>query len=138
VIHCSHVVEHLQPEILFLTLKEFDRCLAKNGILVISAPLLWSGFYDDLSHVKPYSPIVFKKYLCGSNNASATRHYVSSKYKVERLQYRYMDSLKELTFYDYSRSLTSRFFIYMFSKLKSKGLRELVKTGFTIVLKKHA
>ncbi len=138
VIHCSHVVEHLQPEILFSTLKEFDRCLAGNGNLVISAPLMWNGFYDDLSHVKPYSPIVFKKYLCGSNNSSATRQQVSSNYKVERLQYRYMDSLKGLTFYDSSRSLTSRLFIYIFSKLKSKGLRELVETGFTIVLKKHA
>src|SRR5690606_23253477 len=53
IIHCSHVIEHLQPQELYDTLIEFDRVLKDGGRIVISAPLLWSGFYDDLSHVKP-------------------------------------------------------------------------------------
>jgi SAM-dependent methyltransferase len=137
-IHCSHVVEHLQPQTLYDTLTEFDRCLAENGYLVISAPMMWSGFYDDLSHVKPYNPMVFKKYLCDTKNSSFTRNKISFKYKLERLQYRYQDSLEELIFYDPSRSITSRIFYYLFSKLKKKGLRELKTTGFTIVFRKNA
>tara|TARA_R110002020_G_scaffold404893_3_gene614927 strand:+ start:713 stop:1087 length:375 start_codon:yes stop_codon:yes gene_type:complete len=38
-IHCSHVIEHLQPQVLYDTLKEFDRVLKDGGRIVISTPL---------------------------------------------------------------------------------------------------
>src|SRR5690606_15521311 len=59
-IHCSHVIEHLNPDVFYETLKEMDRCLKLGGHLIISAPLIWSGFYNDLSHVRPYNPKVIR------------------------------------------------------------------------------
>jgi SAM-dependent methyltransferase len=64
IIHTSHLVEHLAPQELYDLLKEIDRCLKNCGILVISTPLLWNGFYADMSHLKPYYPSVFTNYLC--------------------------------------------------------------------------
>ncbi|MCG2419875.1 class I SAM-dependent methyltransferase [Aequorivita sp. F47161] len=88
VIHMSHVIEHLQPQEVYDTLKEFDRCCKPGGAIVISAPLLWSGFYDDLSHIRPYPPASYVKYLSnlGSN---PTRTQISNIYTVEHMQYRY-------------------------------------------------
>lgn len=65
-IHCSHVVEHLTPDEVYLFMKEVERCIKRKGLLVISAPLMWAGFYNDLSHTRPYPPEVFINYLCGS------------------------------------------------------------------------
>jgi ubiquinone/menaquinone biosynthesis C-methylase UbiE len=88
VIHMSHVIEHLQPQEVYDTLKEFDRCCKFGGAIVISAPLLWSGFYDDLSHVKPYPPESYVKYL-SNLGLNPTRQSISNAFKVQRLQYRY-------------------------------------------------
>jgi len=61
-IHMSHVIEHLQPNEVYETLKEFDRCCKAGGAIVISAPLMWEGFYDDLSHITPENQfhLIFK------------------------------------------------------------------------------
>jgi len=89
-IHCSHLVEHLHPQDVYSLMKEMNRCLSPGGFLAIGTPLLWSKFYDDLSHVRPYSPDVFVRYLCGScEGASLTRPRVSSAYEVVELVYRY-------------------------------------------------
>jgi len=63
-VHCSHLIEHLSYQELYRFLKEIDRILSKDGVLVISTPMLWSNFYNDLSHVRPYNPRVLEKYLC--------------------------------------------------------------------------
>src|SRR5690606_13713379 len=82
--------EHLQPQEVYETMKELNRCCRPGGAIVISAPLLWSGFYDDLSHIKPYPPASFVKYL-SKVGATATRSLITDKFKVERLQYRYLE-----------------------------------------------
>jgi ubiquinone/menaquinone biosynthesis C-methylase UbiE len=87
-IHLSHIVEHLPYEELYLFLKEMDRVVKNDGVIVISTPLLWNRFYDDLSHVKPYNPPVFINYLTRSKD-NATQSTVSEKYIVRELQYRY-------------------------------------------------
>ena len=58
-IHCSHLVEHLDQNELYHLMKEIKRCICKNGVVVISAPMMWRGFYNDLSHIRPYNPGVF-------------------------------------------------------------------------------
>lgn len=137
VIHCSHVVEHLEPEVFYSTLKEMDRCLKKGGCLVISAPLMWDGFYDDLSHVRPYPPAIFKNYLCASGQVNRTRSYISTEYNFLEEVYRY----KKDIFFKELRALSGGFFLKVFLKFidlfKAIGLKKYQRTGYTIVLKKN-
>jgi SAM-dependent methyltransferase len=141
IIHCSHVVEHLQPFQLYEFLQEADRCLANHGYLIISAPLLWARFYDDLSHVRPYPPLVFKKYLSAGSSWVATRPIISSKYLVREEVFRY-DYVEDDKYVIYER--ISLFFIpfILLHKLAFKvkklfGIRKVEKSGFTIVLQKQ-
>lgn len=87
-IHCSHLIEHLEPKSLYQFLIEIDRVLKAGGRLVISTPLLWDRFYDDLSHVRPYNPEVLIHYL-GTDSPNRSAGQVSSKFKVLNLTYRY-------------------------------------------------
>jgi len=41
-IHCSHVIEHLQPEEAYKLLKEVSRVLKSKGTFVLRTPILWS------------------------------------------------------------------------------------------------
>ncbi|MDP3945577.1 MAG: class I SAM-dependent methyltransferase [Lutibacter sp.] len=136
IIHCSHVVEHLEPELLYNSLKEMDRCLKKGGHLVISAPFLWDGFYDDLSHVKPYPPNVFKNYLASKSSAPRTKAKISINYIVVEEIYRYM---VHKPFEEIGRS-KNNIFVKVFFKgiqlVEKLGVIKYKKTGFTIVLKK--
>ena len=58
------VLEHLKSPDLFL--KETKRVLKKSSFLFLSTPN-WkyskNDFYDDVTHVKPYSPVSLKKLL---------------------------------------------------------------------------
>lgn len=137
IIHCSHVVEHLTPEILYATLKEMDRCLNDKGYLIISAPLLWDGFYDDLSHIKPYPPTVFKNYLCSNLSNSRSRKLISTSYAVQNEVYRYFEVEPPLR---KAINTKGNLFVTLWFKfnglLHKWGLRYYAKTGYTIVLKK--
>lgn len=137
VIHCSHVVEHLEPQVFYQTLVEMDRCLKIGGCIVISAPLMWSGFYDDLSHIKPYGPEIYKNYLCSGQKNSRTRDLISSSYKREQLVYRYLPTNNDFNFYNTKSNRLVTLVVKILNKLKSKGFSFLEKTGYTIVLKKY-
>lgn len=137
VIHCSHVVEHLEPQVFYETLKEMNRCLKVGGYLVVSAPLMWSGFYNDLSHVRPYNPKVYRNYLCGEQRNSRTRNLISTSYKQEKLVYRYIASDNVFNYYNAKASKLVTYFIKVLNQLKNKGFSFLEKTGYTIVLKKY-
>ena len=134
-IHMSHVIEHLHPQEVYDSLKEMDRCCKPGGAIVISAPLLWDGFYDDLSHVKPYPPAVFKKYLCNGGYSNLTRQAISKDYKLERLEYRFQEkgilfSINELD------KKSVRLVYKVFTLLRKMGLKEYTRTGYTVVLRK--
>ncbi|WP_037316575.1 bifunctional 2-polyprenyl-6-hydroxyphenol methylase/3-demethylubiquinol 3-O-methyltransferase UbiG [Salegentibacter sp. Hel_I_6] len=135
VIHMSHVIEHLQPQEVYDTLKEFDRCCKPGGAIVISAPLMWEGFYDDLSHIKPYNPFIFQKYLCSGFCDNLTREPIAKNYTVEKLQYRF---LEKKMFYTLKRSknLISKVTFQAYEFLRKKGFKKYQKTGYTIVLRK--
>lgn len=87
-LHSSHLVEHLVPADLRLFLTDCDRVLKPGGVLVVSAPLLWERFYEDLSHIKPYGPGVFASYLC-HGGGQRTAAPVSDSFITEELVYRY-------------------------------------------------
>jgi len=137
-IHCSHVIEHLNSLEVFNTLKEIDRCLKISGYVVISTPILWENFYNDLSHVRPYNPRLFLKYLCAhaSKETILSNDVISNQFKLIKLQYRY----REIPLMESYYNIKNNFFIKLLFKfttiLYSLGLRRYEKTGYTIILKK--
>lgn len=139
-IHCSHVVEHLTPHELYDFLKEIDRCLKPGGHLIISAPLLYDSFYNDLSHVKPYNPYIFKKYLSIGDQRCATRPLISKNYIIKEELYRYNYKREgTIIFYENLSILFRPIIAFHQVALKLKqlaGIRRVEKTGFTIVLQK--
>lgn len=52
----AHVIEHLQPTELKHFLERYLDTLKTQGVLIVSTPLIWEGFYQDFDHVKPYYP----------------------------------------------------------------------------------
>jgi ubiquinone/menaquinone biosynthesis C-methylase UbiE len=127
-IHCSHVIEHLDQQCFYDTLKEMDRCLAVNGYLVISAPLLTDFFYDNLSHVKPYNPSIFIRYLTNIPINNNNKSKISENYELLQLEYRY----KAVRIMDGTLSILD----WVLTGLYKIGLRRHIKTGYTIVLQK--
>ena len=132
-IHCSHMVEHLYHAELYSFLKEIDRVLKKNGILVISSPLLWPYFYNDLSHVKPYYPNVFLTYLCHRS----TQHFaeaISEDYSVLKEAYRYTNRSQDEWGSDY---LFIDFLIHCSKRICRKlKIKKYSKNAYTLILKK--
>jgi SAM-dependent methyltransferase len=55
-IHCSHIIEHLNPNRAYKMLSEINRVLKPDGILVIRSPLMDTNFYNTFDHVRPYPP----------------------------------------------------------------------------------
>lgn len=137
VIHCSHVVEHLEPEVFYQTLKEMDRCLKDGGKLIISAPLYWSGFYNDLSHVRPYNPKVYLNYLCSEQINSRTRPLISTNYIKKELVYRYLESDSLILYNTLKNNFLVNSFIKILNRLKKGGFVLYERTGYTIVLIKN-
>lgn len=133
-IHCSHLIEHLYPKELYQFLKEVDRVLDKDGIFVVSSPMLWSGFYDNLSHVKPYNPDVILSYLCRRSKNRST-DIISENYNKLELIYRYtnLDLNEGLGSNLQVMDLVIQFAKRIFSRL---GLKKYAKNGYTLVLKK--
>lgn len=134
-VHLSHVVEHLENEALYTLLQELDRVLAPSGILAISAPLAHPDFYNDLSHVRPYNPAVFLKYLVNGDATSTTRPLISARYTKEELVFRHTPT--ELFPLRAFNNRVMRFCAYAFRALAIKlGYRVYERTGFTLILKK--
>lgn len=137
VIHCSHVIEHLTPQEVYDTLKEMDRCLTKNGYIVISAPLLWEKFYSDLTHKRPYNPEIFGAYMCNYKSKILTMNKISCSYNLIKLQYRYLFSSIDNSLVNTKNNLFTRAILKLINTLKNMGLKSFQKTGYTIVLKKE-
>ena len=135
-IHCSHIIEHLYSEELYTFLREVDRILKVNGIFAVSTPLLWKGFYGDLTHIRPYNPSIFRNYLC-SNSKNRSRQIIATTYSELELVYRYreMDFSEgwgsTVAIVDLIMQLSKR----IFSKL---GFRKYEINGYTLVLQKNS
>ena len=133
-VHASHILEHLYPEGFYRTLMEIDRILKPGGILVISSPMMWEDFYSDLSHIKPYNPEIFSRYLCNNLVGSSTRPQIGG-YQIKTLTYRY--SFKEMRPIILKHCPVFNFFSLIFVKLLAKaGIGYIHKSGYTIVLVK--
>lgn len=135
-IHCSHVVEHLEPQVFYDTLKEMDRCLKPTGYLVISAPMMWEKFYDDLSHVRPYNPNIYIRYLTEKANQNFTRKKISQNYELVELKYRYYQIDYFGKFIIVHSGKKAKLLKRIMKFCQDAGLRKYEKNGYTIVLKK--
>ncbi len=134
-IHSSHLVEHLTIQELHDFLTEIDRVLTKGGTLIISTPLLNKNFYSDRSHVRPYNPAIFSKFLCPEKQNSPTYKSISNNYSLEDITYRYRIIKNDE---DYgSCYLIIDIIIMIFKKIFFfLGVRRYIKNGYTIILKK--
>ena len=84
----SRGLRHLHPPRVCAFLKKAGRVLVPKGILVISSPVLWSGFYDNLTHIKPYPPRAITRYLV-ETAPDTTYPVINSKFKLMVLHWRY-------------------------------------------------
>lgn len=136
-IHSSHFVEHLTPADLYAFLVECDRVLAPGGRMVISTPVMWAGFYNEMSHIKPYQPHVFEKYLCDPpGERSNTRIPIARTYRVADLVWRYhRESLPYLSLGDHPR--LNRLLARAVNFLRDRGVGLLRRSGYTLVLEKQ-
>jgi len=134
-IHTSHMIEYLAPGEMYSLMLEMDRVLADGGYIVISAPLIWDNFYNDLGHLRPYNPIAFHKYFI-SLYRNNRLDKVSNSYEMKEVVYRYHQlPLDE----GWSSSIpVFDFIIVGIRRLLGKlGIRKLHKNGYTLVLKKN-
>lgn len=63
IVHCSHVIEHLDYKSITAALDEFFRILKINGYLIIRSPLHYPGFFIDIDHIRPYPPEAIVNYF---------------------------------------------------------------------------
>jgi len=122
--HCSHMLEHLAAEDVHKVLGQIDRVLKPGGILVLRGPMMWSGFWDDLTHIRPYPPGVIMKYLCGSSDPR-TMPVISASYKVLHRRWRYAPLRLHIPYVD-----------VVLHRLNRWGFPWLKRTGYMLVLRK--
>lgn len=67
-VHSSYVIEHMFPADAWKMLSEMDRILKIGGTFVIRSPILYDGFYDTFSHIRPYTPASIRLYMLPNKN----------------------------------------------------------------------
>ncbi len=134
-IHCSHMIEHLNSDDVYKFLIETDRILKTGGIFIISAPLFWRNFYVDLSHVRPYYPETFMRYL-SFNGSNYSAKNISTRYVKKELVYRYD------AYIPFDDGFGSEYSVIDFIIKLSKKVLNILKikyysrNGFTLVMQK--
>lgn len=87
-VHCSHLIEHLNPYDAYELLSEMNRVLKTDGIFCIRGPLMNSKFYDDLTHVRPYTPRAILHYMQIEENEQRALSKIPRLYEQLLLKYR--------------------------------------------------
>lgn len=123
-VHCAHVIEHLFPKEAYSMLKEAGRVLKKRGIFLLSTPILWDGFYNDFTHLKPYNPTSIRRYL-SQNGEQKTMDDFSYSFREIGFYWRY----QSLPLGGKIGYLTANY-IYQF------GASSFKKDGYTIIFQK--
>ena len=88
-VHCSHLIEHFASLDAYRHLLELGRVIRVGGILIIRTPVLWKGFYNDLTHVRPYNPEVFLRYMC-QKGGQKTLKSPNFRFEFVELKWRYL------------------------------------------------
>jgi ubiquinone/menaquinone biosynthesis C-methylase UbiE len=133
-IHISHLVDNLMVADFYDFLLELNRVLKAGAFLVISTPLLWPNFYDDLSHVRPYNPYVFFKYFVQQGRHNRFDK-IQDNYQIENLVYRYYEIPLDEGWSSIVPFIDS--IIISWRRIVRKlGFKRLQKNGYTLILKK--
>ncbi len=138
-IHSSHLIEHLYPSDFYQLLTEVNRLLKPGGVFIVSTPLMWDGFYDDLSHIKPYNPNVLIRYFTdagGVQESERTRSGISKGYKVEELVYRYRLRDFPIVSFTHGNNYVKKVLISIWRFFSKRKLGFYEKTAYTLVLRK--
>lgn len=130
-IHCSHVIEHLEPKNAHKLLNEVDRTLKKNGIFILRTPMLYNKFYCDLTHIKPYYPEAILHYLKVEEQNQRTLSDINGVYKILKLKYR-----RAPLFPNIDKNSFFFFLVPFFNFLYRLRISGLKKTGYMLILKK--
>lgn len=101
----SHVIEHFQPEALKEFIEYYLGFLKPGGVVIISTPLMWKGFYWDFDHIKPYHPVGLN--MVFGNNDAQVQYYSNVNLKLKDI---WFGRIPYITHYHrglYVKSLTS-------------------------------
>jgi ubiquinone/menaquinone biosynthesis C-methylase UbiE len=131
-VHCAHVIEHLIPTQAHELLKEIDRILKNKGVFCLQTPLLYDGFYNDLTHIKPYNPKAILHYINTNAGSQRTLNDLNGKYTLLKLRYR-----RQPLFYSWSAE-TPKLLRIISNLLLRFGITRLKKTGYMLIVEKNA
>jgi len=133
-LHCSHLVEHLYPHEFHRFLGEIDRVLAYGAILVVSTPLLWSQFYVEAFHIRPYPPGTFLKYQTADRSRQPSGAQVSLDYTLELLIPRFTTEVDHVV--GSSVAAVDLPIQFLRQVIRLLGIRTFTQNGYTLILRK--
>lgn len=128
-VHCAHVIEHLFPADAYKLLQEMSRVLKKGGVLCLRAPVLYRGFYDNFTHIKPYQPYAVLHYL---QDDGVQRTFDDMGFSYEKIAL----INRRNQFFERSFKGKLKIFYYISNILHRFGVAHPQKTGYMLVLKK--
>lgn len=133
-INCSHVIEHFDPYNAYRLLSEMNRVLKIRGILIISTPVLWDGFFRDFTHIKPYYPESIMHYY-GKHEIQTTKDDLSCFYEIKEIKWRYKKVPLKPIFLP--RGSIFNTFLWLFVECLNKiGFGKYERNGYTMWLEK--
>jgi len=133
-INCSHVIEHLIPNDAYRLLEEMNRVLEVGGTLVISTPVLWVGFFEDFTHIKPYYPEAIMHYY-GKKNNQITKAPIDCLYEIKGIKWRYAKVPLE-NFLLPRAGVMNTLLLLLMQFLSNIGFVKYSRTGYTMILRK--
>lgn len=137
-IYCSHVIEHLRWEEALKLVEEIDRVLCSGGVIVIKTLFPSKHFYNDPTHVKPYTPAAILA-LFGVTE-SKQKSYTTTIRNYEYITIKWDRALLFQPILPPSVN-TSKQCLRLILKgasviLAQFGIRRIKRDGYTLVMKK--
>lgn len=133
-VHCSHLIEHLGWQDLEELLREINRVLKIDGVIVISTPMLCDAFFGEFSHVRPYNPEAIETQMVSGTLNSSIRDFTNRFERLE-LVYRYAE-LDPFEGFGSTSLLIDKIIQAGKWILRRFGIKRFTKTGYTLVLAK--
>ena len=129
-VHCSHVIEHLLPEDAHKLLTEMNRILKKGGIFCLRTPLMHNGFFNDLTHIKPYNPEAVLHYIKINKTKQRTLNDIETQYGLIKLKIR----RTQIFPFEVGTPVVLSIIGNILSRF---GIKSLSKNGYMLILRKR-
>lgn len=136
-IHCSHMIEHLDNQTLYSFLSEMNRCLKPGGYLIIAAPYPHAGFYEEITHIQPYMPGTILGMLTEQGERDLSSPQIASNYIQKELIFRW--NVKTYGEGYQANNIIMNFLLFSWKILLGRvfGLRKYRLFGWFLVLQKQ-